>query len=424
MTARVQEKDGYFYVVFTYKDENGKRCEPWFNTNLKPRGNKKEALKLLDIAVNNFKPELLNRFKKKELNIFDPDMLADKPAITSPKKIQERTISETKINSDSDKVLFGDYLTEWLEIVKHTIEPNTYMGYKNKITRNIAPYFNKRGITLQDLTENDIQEYYNEELQRVKANTVIRYHANIRKCLEYARKQRLISVNVADFVEKPKVDKFISNYYNAEQLKLLFEKLKGNVLEIPVLIAGYYGLRRSEVVGLKWSNIDFYSKTVKIKHTIVMSIVDGKYSVVKRDKGKTNSSIRTLPLFTNIEERLKEWKKTIEENKVFFGNCYNREYEDYVCVLENGDIMRPDYITGRFEKALKKIKMPYIRFHDLRHSCAALQRHEGVNLEDIKEWLGHSNVLTTQKIYAHFENTKHLDTAQKIAKQLAQKLSD
>ena len=86
--------------------------------------------------------------------------------------------------------------------------------------------------------------------------------------------------------------------------------------------------------------------------------------------------------------------------------------------------MRPDYITGRFEKALKKIQMPYIRFHDLRHSCAALQRHEGVNLEDIKEWLGHSNVLTTQKIYAHFENTKHLDTAQKIAKQLAQKLSN
>ena len=189
MTARLQEKHGYYYVVFTYKDESGKRCESWFNTKLSKRGNKKEAEKLMDIAVKNFKPELLEKFKEKELDIFNPYLDLSVKVQDNLPDVKDKGKNIKRIEDESEnKVLFGNYLIDWLETIKNTIEPNTYMGYKNKINHKIAPYFNKKGIALQDLTENDIQEYYNEELKRVKANTIIRYHANIRKCLEYARR--------------------------------------------------------------------------------------------------------------------------------------------------------------------------------------------------------------------------------------------
>ncbi len=407
--GRIQEKNGVFYVVINFIDENGKRKEPWFNTKLKKKGNKKEALKLLEIACNNFNPKLLDYYKSNAINIFDENSsgeIARQIMITSDKEII------------SPKILFGDFMELWVDSVKDSVEKNTYDGYCSKI-RRIKEYFNSRGITLENLHEDDIEDFYAIETKRTSANNVKHYHANINKALNYARKKRLIVTNVLDFVEKPKIEEYIANYYNAEQLLELFDKIKGETIELPVLIAGYYGLRRSEVVGLKWSNIDFFNKTIKIKHTVVMSTVDGKYQIVKRDRAKTRSSIRTLPLFKRVEDKLNLLKNEIEENKKFFGNSYNFDFEDYICVLPNGNLIRPDYITGKFNFILKKKGMPHIRFHDLRHSCAALQRREGVELADISEWLGHSNVLVTQKIYAHFENVKHLKTAEIIAKQLA-----
>ena len=126
--------------------------------------------------------------------------------------------------------------------------------------------------------------------------------------------------------------KFIGDYYNLEELLLLFGKSKGDLLEIVILIASFYGIRRSEVLGLKWSAFDFVNNTITIKHKVVETIVEDKRMLLMKDKTKNSSSYRSLPLIPEIKETLLTHKKNIERNKLLCGNSYNKKYKDYIFV--------------------------------------------------------------------------------------------
>ena len=136
------------------------------------------------------------------------------------------------------------------------------------------------------------------------ANTVIHRHANIRKCLQYAFQIGLIKSNPADRIERPRKEKYVAEVYNQQELDKLFEAVKCDPLELGVILASFYGLRRSEVVGLKWDAIDFERKTISIKHTVTQVRLDGKSVVVAKDRTKTKSSHRTLPLVEPFERLL------------------------------------------------------------------------------------------------------------------------
>lgn len=142
-------------------------------------------------------------------------------------------------------------------------------------------------------------------------------------------------------------------------------------------------------------------------------MLDGKYTVVLKDTTKNKSSFRTLPISNETMDMLLSMKEKQEKMKALFGDRYNHRYDDYVYVFENGDLIRPNWITYQFKKTLEENGLRHIRFHDLRHSCATLLRHEGVPMEEIQKWLGHSTILTTEQIYAHYDETgktKTLDT--------------
>lgn len=141
----------------------------------------------------------------------------------------------------------------------------------------------------------------------------------------------------------------------------------------------------------------------------------GKYSLIEKEKGKTITSIRTLPLVPRVEEFLLELKAKQKKCMQKFGRSYNKKYVNYICVHEDGNIIRPGYITYHFPRLLDENNLRKIRFHDLRHSCATLLRHNGVAMENIQKWLGHSKLETTSMIYAHFDDRIHLDTADTIS---------
>lgn len=132
-------------------------------------------------------------------------------------------------------------------------------------------------------------------MQTKNPNTVIRYHAKIRKALQYAFKKGFILTNPADRVERPKKGTFVHSFYNKEETELLLRKVKGTPLEFPATMAAYYGLRREEAVGLKWDAVDFQCKQLTIKHTVTEAIADGKRVEIARDTTKTKKSFRTLP---------------------------------------------------------------------------------------------------------------------------------
>ena len=149
VAGHLQEKKGYFYIVLSYQDVSGKRKTKWIPTSLPVKGNKKKAEKLLMEARREFEPEC--------------------------RPIQ-------------DDVLFSDFMPQWLEIVKPAIAITTYSSYSKMVKGIIVPYFKERGIMLKQLRPTDIQAFYMEQLKRVKANSVIHYHANIHKALKYAVK--------------------------------------------------------------------------------------------------------------------------------------------------------------------------------------------------------------------------------------------
>lgn len=375
VTATLSEKKNNYYAVLYYRDLSNKPVRKTIRTGIKSsKGNKRNALKKVEEIRTDYEDNLNNEDKK-----------------------------ETKVNKNKSDTRFCDYMVRWLETIRPTIAKTTYMGYHRLITGRIFEYFNELGILLCDLKPSQIQEFY-EELysQGLKTNTVLKYHANIRKALQTAVKKDLIDVNPADKIDKPKAEEFIGSFYTKLELQKLFSVVDTTNMKLPILLASYYGLRRSEVLGLKWSAVDFENKIVHIRHTIGKIKENGVDKIIGEDKTKNKSSHRALPLIPEIEEILIEEQKRQQEFKLQFGGEY-MNFEDYICVNEQGKLLIPDYISHKFNQILQDNELRHIRFHDLRHSCASLLLHNNVQMKDIQVWLGHSNYSTTANLYAHVD---------------------
>lgn len=308
--------------------------------------------------------------------------------------------------------LFADYLERWLKIAKSTIAITTYSSYGGMMKSTIVPWFRKTGVTITELTAQDIQDFYTAQLARVKSNTVIHYHALIHRALKYAVKTDQLSVNPADKVDRPRKNGFQPAFYDKDEINQLLACVKGTLIETPVMLAAFYGLRRSEAVGLRWNAIDFQQNTITIQHTVIACRLNGKYEVIARDTTKTKSSRRTLPLAAPIRKYLLDLQVRQAENRRLCGNCYCKDYEGYICINEMGYLLNPNRVSAMFELTLQQNHLRHIRFHDLRHSSASLLLANHVPLKQIQEWLGHSDFSTTANIYAHLDVASKQNTAE------------
>ena len=299
------------------------------------------------------------------------------------------------------------------------MEKTTFSSYTQMVKGKIAPYFRNTGLTLDGIQAKHIQSFYLHELKTVSPGTVIHYHANIHKALKYAVKMDLIPFNPADKVERPKKQRYIADYYRQEELERLLEASKDHPYSLLIQMTAFYGLRRSEALGLKWDAIDFEQGTISVKRTVTSTIIDGKYQEFEQQSAKTKSSLRTLPLIGSFREYFMQVKEAQELNKQVCGNCYNYEYDGFVFVDELGERMRVEYLTNAFPKFLESHGLRRMRFHDLRHSCASLLLANGVPLKHIQEWLGHSDFTTTANIYAHLDYKSKITSAQAMETGLA-----
>ena len=160
--------------------------------------------------------------------------------------------------------------------------------------------------------------------------TVIHYHANLMSALKYATEMELISVNPIGKVKRPKLIQNTANFYTLEEAEHLISAVHGDPIEFPVIMAAYYGLRRSEIVGLRWKAIDFESDRITIDHTVIQVKVDGELKIIAKDRAKNKASCRSLPLMPQIKEMLLQMKNEQEENRRLCGNCYHDSEYVYV----------------------------------------------------------------------------------------------
>ena len=375
-------KNGRYYAVLNYRNAGGQRKTKWIALGLPEKGNKRKAEAELARLRAEFEPP-------KEAGDLSSDML------------------------------FADYLLEWLEIAKGRLAVATYSSYAAMIKKPVGPYFRQRNLTLRELEARHLQMFYSEMLRKVKPNTVIHYHAIIHSALKYAVKTDMLVQNVADKVDRPKKNSFQPVFLSAEEMQKMFEVLRGTKLELPVLVAAFYGFRRGEVLGLKWDAIDFERGTISVIRTVTTITLDGKQTEIEQQSAKTKSSLRTLPLIGSFREYFLQVKEAQELNKQVCGNCYNHEYDGFVFVDELGERMRANYLTSAFPKFLEDHGLRRMRFHDLRHSCASLLLANGVPLKHIQEWLGHSDFTTTANIYAHLDYKSKITSAQAMETGLA-----
>ena len=380
VAGHLQEKNGMFYVVLNYRDENGKRKTPWISTNLPVKGNKKRAENFMMDVRRNFVPPNVQRIEEREA-------------------------------MQKGDILFTDFLLKWLRVAKSTVKLTTYASYEMMATRIIIPYFETLNIKLKELTTEDIQEFYSAQLERVSANTVIHYHAVIHRALKYAVKIKTIQSNPAVNVERPRKEKFIGSSYDKKEINTLFDIIQGHPLEVAIKLAAFYGLRREEIIGLKWTAIDFENNTLTIQHTVTECNLDGKHIEVASDTAKTDSSLRTMPLVTNFREMLLAKKEKQEHYRKLCGRSYCKEYLDYIFVNEMGERWKPRYLSDGFKRILEQNGLRRIRFHDLRHTCASLLLANNVPMKKIQEWLGHSDFSTTANVYAHLDYNSKLSSA-------------
>lgn len=381
VAGHLQEKNGMFYVVLNYRDENGKRKTPWISTNLPVKGNKKRAENFMMDVRRNFVPPNVQRIEEREA-------------------------------MQKGDILFTDFLLKWLRVAKSTVKLTTYASYEMMATRIIIPYFETLNIKLKELTTEDIQEFYSAQLERVSANTVIHYHAVIHRALKYAVKIKTIQSNPAVNVERPRKEKFIGSFYDKKEINTLFDIIQGNPLEVAIKLAAFYGLRREEIIGLKWTAIDFENNTLTIQHTVTECNLDGKHIEVASDTAKTDSSLRTMPLVTNFREMLLAKKEKQEHYRKLCGRSYCKEYLDYIFVNEMGERWKPRYLSDGFKRILEQNGLRRIRFHDLRHTCASLLLANNVPMKKIQEWLGHSDFSITANIYAHLDFQSKISSAE------------
>lgn len=265
VAGHLQTKKGYYYMVLNLKSEDGNRKSKWISTGIPATG--KKSAKLAEEML----AETRCTYKD-----------AASPCAGSP------VISREDIS-------FSDYMIKWLGIIKNSVEVDTYAGYVNNIEKRIVPYFRGQRILLRELTALDVENFYSycfNELH-LKGTTVQRFHANIHKAMKYARKHDLIASNPMDNVERPKSQRYVGAFYSVSELETLFQAVKGDPCEFPVLMAAFYGLRRSEIMGLRWRAIDFENNLITIDHTVVQCMCDGTTITVEKDR--TKKSVK-LPL--------------------------------------------------------------------------------------------------------------------------------
>ena len=309
-------------------------------------------------------------------------------------------------------MLLVEYLAQWLESIKPMLRPVTYEAYTVYINRHMIPYFTPYAYSLETITPMQIQQYVGTKLQGGRLDghkgglsvVSVRKHLNIlRQSLDDAIRYGYIQSNPAKFVRLPRNRGTLSKrcvfLSSDEALKVLESLEKYHEIHLAVMLALFYGLRRSEVLGLQWKDIDFRNNSISICHTVVKGL-----TIHECNETKTLGSTAVYQLMPEVKKALTLQRLETKKHKSI-----------YVFSRVDGTVMRPDCLTRTFQRCLKRHGFEKMRFHDLRHSTASILFDRGWSLEDVKQWLRHSDIETTSNIYTHYNNSRKMLIAKDIS---------
>lgn len=386
-----QKKGDFYFAKLTYKDSTGRRKYKTISMGLPVKDNKRKAERMLGKLIKKY--SYLENTEEYS-GVIDPD-------------ISLAEYIDYFLESNKAKVSISTYETKEYTCgrIKRELATNPIFNENNNIFRVIDGKPKNMNRFLEYLLKQGKIHPETGEKSALSVRTVRSYKNVLSEVYDSAIIEGLTDINPLASLKVSKKDKdelsgeifFLNQDEISEFLHFLAEKYP-RMFGVGFLGA-YYGLRRSEILGLKWSAIDFNKKTMQINHTVIR-----QKTIRRQDTTKTVAGKRELALSENAEKMLMNLLKEQEANKAFFKDAYI--HSDYIFTKEDGELYRPDYLTKIIKKALTEFGRPELSLHKLRHSCATLLFDKGWDYKKVQYWLGHTDIQTTMNIYVHYNRMK------------------
>lgn len=306
----------------------------------------------------------------------------------------------------ADRILFADWMTTWLnhviEVGKDNGEPladTTIYGYKRVVNSDIIPYFRPTGLVLSAINRDVLEAFYKHkrDVDGLSVNSTKHLHANIRRALDYAVQKHYLTINPSLGI-KFSIPQVHHEIYNEDQLQTLVKYVRGTKFEAPIFLASAFGLRRGEALGVRWSSINFKYGFLTIDGELFEYDANST-NLHWRRRTKTKKSARSFWLTEDQLEYFKKLKAAQDERRKAKG--YNHQWDDFVCVDNYGNIIKPNCLTHKFPLLTEKAGLPRLKLHELRHTCLSLLIIKGFDIKLVSEYAGHSTIAITADTYGH-----------------------
>ncbi|HVB59951.1 MAG TPA: site-specific integrase [Ktedonobacteraceae bacterium] len=329
------------------------------------------------------------------------------------KEVQEK-LRQAQRELDQGTLVTGpqqtvkQFLEQWVEnTYQPTVKLLSYIQARSMIKTHLVPELGQ--VMLQKLTPDMLQALYRRKIDEgKKPSTVQIIHKVLRRALVDAVKWGLVARNVASLVTPPRVETHEVQALTVEQAKKLLACAKGSFLSALFVLALTTGMRRGELLALRWSDVDFEQATVFVHRTVTRA---AGYGLVENEP-KTKASRRRIMLSAIAVEALKTHREEQGHVKTTAGERWQEK--GVIFCDTKGNFLGPDKLAGEFNRLLQQAGLPHMRFHDLRHSAATISLVAGVHPKVVQERLGHSSISMTLDTYSHVLPSMQQDAARKI----------
>ncbi len=335
------------------------------------------------------------------------------------KKLAEKTARtivqqlETQTYVAPNKISVKDCMNFWYEMISMDKSPTTLNGYEYQVDKYIIPMIGD--ILVQNLTSAHVQTWVNQLCKRspvsdkpLSAKTVRNIFLNLSAAMNKAVAMGFIMKNPCDNVTLPKAQKHETQIYDEAGIKKLIQAAQGTDMEVPIMLELSLGLRRGELIALRWENVDLNNGIIYICE----NRVEGKNGEVITKAPKSAAGIRHIPMTGSIVKILRRHYIRFLEIKLKYNVGNNMD--DYVICQPNGQPYKPFSLSKKFRKLLEKNGLQHMRFHDLRHLNASIMLSQGISPKVAQQRLGHSDFSTTMNIYSHVMKSVENEAAKKL----------
>lgn len=337
-----------------------------------------------------------------------------------------RKDAETWLHSEAERLRYGvtsgddrqplaQYLRGWLATMESTISPAAFHSYENHVLRHIIPAIGT--VKLCDLGPHHIEKAKTvwastqhgivKKARPLSDRTAKHVFTTLRNALNRAKRQRIIPSNPCEFVDPPRVERKEMQSLDAKGGAALMAALEEDAIGAAVVVAIGTGLRRGELLALRWADVDLEAGVL----TVARSIERYKGETRFKDP-KTKRSRRTLSIPSFVVDRLRRHRR--EQAQRFLSYGFGRPTPETLLFEQFGEPWVPNTFSAAFMRALRQAKIPRLRLHDLRHSYASIMLASGVDLKTVSDSLGHSTIATTADVYAHVTESLKREAADKL----------